>query len=156
MFGLTPLPLYLVIFLAFSNLATVVLWRVADARADRAQAETIVVAAKHDAFVAQTRADGERAARRTAEIIANSVTVTEDIKHDYQAALTRLRADYQRLRQRPADGAAGGGVPAVPGATGGTDAIPADAVPLAAACAETTLNLVALQRWAQQQKELAP
>lgn len=153
MFGMTPAVLWIVAALALGNAIFAGLWQWTATERDAEREKVVACAARHDAFVAQTRAEGERAERRTAEIIANSVAITEEIKHDYQATLARLRADYQRLRQQPGRDSAGGSVPAVPDATGGAYEIPADAVPLAAACAETTLTLITLQRWVQQQKE---
>lgn len=138
--------LWLIVGLLFTNGVAGVMWWVNSAKAEHHKAVATTCAQKHAAFVEQTRDLGKQAERRTAEIIARNNQTTEKASHDYQANLDRLRADYQRLRQQYVR-AGGGAVPAVSVSTRSLDDLPADALPLAAACAETTLTLVALQDW---------
>ena len=158
MFGLTPVTLYLIIGLVFTNLATVVAWRVTEARLESATAETVACAAQHEAFVAQVRTEGEKARIKTADIIAKNTTIIEDIKHEYQTAVARVRSDYAgRLRQQANRGSGGGLLPAVPGSASGSDAASQDPIPaperIAADCAETTVTANFLQAFIEQQSE---
>ena len=154
MFGLTPFPIYAIVFLLFTNILTVFAWQMRAHEADYQQQRAETCAAQHQAFVEQVSAEGERMVRRAAEITAKNETVTQEIKRDYQTALDRVRADYKRLRQQYAVASAGGGqMPAIPEAARRIDEIPADCLPLAEQSAETTLMLTSLQYWIQQQHE---
>lgn len=153
MFGMTPLSLYAIAFLLFTNLFMGVCWFFADAAAERQERRAMVAEEKLKLFAEQVRIEGERQARRTAEIIAKGKQITEDMSHEYAKNLDRLRADYQRLRKQYADSAGSGAMPAVPEAARSVDAIPADALPLAAECAETTLMLESLQGWVKEQEQ---
>ena len=152
MFGLNPIALYAIAFLVFTNLFTFAGWRLADHEADKQERRAIVSEEKLNLFAEQVRIEGERQARRTAEIIANGKQITEDMSHEYAKNLDRLRADYQRLRKQYAD-SSGGGVSKVPDSAKSIDAIPADCLPIAADAAETTLMLVTLQEWVSSQAE---
>lgn len=156
MFGLNPITLWLIVGLVFTNLATVVAWRVTDARLESATAETVACAARHEAFVAQVQVEGQKAKQRTDEIIAKNNTIIEDIKHEYSTAIDRVRNDYAGRLRRQAIGSPGSGVlPAVPGSTPGPDAAYADPIPaperITADCAETTVTANFLQAFIEQQ-----
>lgn len=153
MFGLNPLSLYAIAFLVFTNLFTFAGWRLADHEADKQERRAIVSEEKLNLFAEQVRIEGERQARRTAEIIAKGKQITEDMSHEYAKNLDRLRADYQRLRKQYAASAGSGAMPAVPETARSVDAIPADALPLAAECAETTLMFETLQGWVKEQEQ---
>ena len=154
MFGMNPVVLYAFAFLVFTNLATATGWWVASNTAEQQQRRAIVAEEKLVIFAEQVRAQGEKAERRTAELIATAKTISMQKDADYAKNLDRLRADYQRLRQQYASQrAAGGGVSALPEAPRSVDAIPADALPLAAECAETTLTLESLQSWVKEQEQ---
>lgn len=158
MFGLTPVTLWLIIGLVFTNLATVVAWRVTDARLESATAETVACAARHEAFVAQVQVEGQKAKQRTAEIIAKNNTIIEDIKHEYSTAIDRVRNDYAgRLRRQAARSSGSGVLPAVPSSTPGPDAADPDPIPaperIASDCAETTVTANFLQAFIEQQSE---
>lgn len=151
MFGMNPVALYAIAFLVFTNLFAFAGWWLADHDAEKQVHRAIVAEEKLRVFAEQVRAEGEKQAVRTAEIIANGKKITEDMSNEYAKNLDRLRSDYQRLRQQYANGSGSGRVPAVPEATRSIDAIPADALPLAAECAETTLMLESLQGWVKEQ-----
>lgn len=153
MFGMSQISLYAIAFLVFTNLFTFAGWRLAEHEADKQEARAVVAEEKLNVFAEQVRIDGEKQVRRTAEIIAKGRQVTEEMSHEYAKNLDRLRADYQRLRKQYASGAGGGAVSAVPEAARSVDAIPADALPLAAECAETTLMLESLQGWVKAQEQ---
>lgn len=151
MFGLNPVVLYAIAFLVFTNLFTLAGWRLAEHEADKQERRAVVAEEKLNLFAEQVRIEGEKQVRRTAEIIAKGRQITEDMSHEYAKNLDRLRADYQRLRKQYASGAGGGAVPAIPEAPRSVDEVPADALPLAAECAETTLMLESLQGWVGEQ-----
>ena len=153
MFGMNPVVLYAFAFLVFTNLATATGWWVASNTADQQQRRAIVAEEKLVIFAEQVRAQGEKAERRTAELIATAKTISMQKDADYAKNLDRLRADYQRMRQQYAKRAGSSGVPAIPEAPRSVDAIPADALPLAAECAETTLTLESLQSWVKEQEQ---
>ena len=148
MFGLNPIALYAIAFLVFTNLFTFAGWRMANHEADKQERRAIVAEEKMHLFSEQVRIEGEKQVRRTAEIIANGKKITEDMSHEYAKNLDRLRADYQRLRKQYAASSGSGAVSATEQPARSVDAIPADALPLAAECAETTLMLESLQAWA--------
>ena len=150
MFGLNPIPLYAIIFLVFSNLLTGAGWWVASMRADHEQQRAEIAEQKLVIFAEQVRAEGAKAERRTAELIATAKNISVAKDAEYAKNLDRLRADYQRLRKQYAS-AGGGSVPALPEAPRSIDAITADCLPLAADAAETTLMLVTLQEWIAEQ-----
>ena len=140
MFGMNPIPLYAIVFLVFTNVFAGTGWWVASMKADYQQKRAEIAEHKLVVFAEQVRAEGAKAERRTAEAIANGKKITEDLNHEYAKSLDRLRADYQRLRKQYTS-AGSGAVPTVPEAPRSVDEIPANALPLAAECAETTLTL---------------
>jgi len=157
-FGLSPAILYLIVGLVFTNVVTLAGWSMSRARLDKARAETVACAARHEAFVAQVKAEGDKAARRTAEIIAKNTIIIEDIKNGYSAAIARVRSEYsERLRIKAAGGSGGGAMPGVSGPVTGADAADANAIPtperLAKDCAETTVTANFLQAFIENQSE---
>ncbi len=94
-------------------------------------------------FKAQVVAAGEIQRAKNAQIKAQQDQTTKDIGDAYSANIVALRAYYGRLLHRPRSG----GMPAVPEAPISIDAVPADALPLAGQCAETTQQLIDLQGW---------
>lgn len=153
MFGMNPLSLYAIAFLLFTNLLTGTCWWVASMRADHEQARADNATAKLNLFTEQVRELGKEQERKTAELIATAKTISMQKDADYAKSLDRLRADYQRMRQQYAKRAGSSGVPAIPEAPRSVDAIPIDALPLAAECAETTLTLESLQSWVKEQEQ---
>lgn len=125
------LSLYLILGLVCSNLLTGVLWR----------------SAAHDltelhlrAQVAQEQADAK---------VTRQKQITEETAHGWKAALDVTRADWsERLRRARA-----AQMPGLSQTPARLDDLPADAVPLAAECAATTLMLVQLQGWILKQEE---
>lgn len=153
MFGMNPLTLYAIVFLVFTNVLTGAGWWVASMKADHQKQRAEIAEQKLQVFADQVRAEGVKAERKTAELIATAknISVTKDA--EYAKSLDRLRADYQRLRKQYAD-TRGSKLPAVPGSAQGIDAITADCLPLAADAAETTLTLVTLQEWITEQQQI--
>ena len=157
MFGMNPIPLYAIVFLVFTNLFAGAGWWVASMRADHEQQRAEIAEHKLVVFAEQVRAEGVKAERKTAELIATAknISVTKDA--EYAKSLDRLRADYQRLRKQYTS-AGSGAVPStdqpaeVANGTSQND-LP-DSSRLAAECAEETLKLVFLQEWELQQGEV--
>lgn len=153
MFGMNPVSLYAIAILLFTNLLTGTCWWVASMRADHEQARADTAEVKLNLFTDQVRELGKAQERKTAELIATAKTISMQKDADYAKSLDSLRADYQRLRQQYAKRSGSGSVPAVPETARSVDAIPADALPLAAECAETTLTLESLQSWVKEQEQ---
>jgi hypothetical protein len=144
---LTGPALYLIVALLCTNGIAGVMWFVKNAEAKRTQAELATSQAQYTAFADQVRAQGEIAIEKAKATVAEQKRITERVADDYETRLAALRADYERLHRLARARPAGSGVPALPDAAARADAIPADALPLAAQCAETTLTLVSLQEW---------
>ena len=168
MFGLTPIPMYAVyaiIFLALSNIGTFLAWQSADSRADKYKAEVVVCAAQHEAFVAQTKAQGRIAAEKTKQENLKNEHISESTVSGWAAALGVVRADRDHLGKRVRDAearrsAGGSGVSAPtqdrPGNTeAGSDAVPSPAT-VAADCAETTITLNYLQSYVERLEGASP
>lgn len=151
MFGMNPVTLYAIAFLIFTNLAAGVGWWTASMRADHEQQRAVVAEQKLNLFAEQVRVQGEKAERRTAELIANAKTISMKKDADYAKNLDRLRADYQRMRKQYAAGSGGGAVPSISEGPRSVAEIPTDCLPLAEQSAETTLMLVTLQEWVTEQ-----
>ena len=158
MFGLNPIPLYVIAGLVFTNLLTAFAWQW-QRHSTQAEKERVVICqTKFDSFKQQVETLGKQQERKTAEVIAASNLAVSETRKSYETSLARLRADYQRVRNKYAKlGASTSPVPAPDISARGADAAPADAVPdpvrLASECAETTLNLIWLQEHERQQRE---
>ena len=150
MFGMNPIPLYAIAFLIFGNLLTGAGWWVASMRADHEQKRAEIAEQKLQVFADQVRAEGAKAERKTAELIATAKNISVAKDAEYAKNLDRLRTDYQRLRKQYAS-AGSSAVSKVPDSAKSIDAIPADCLPLAADAAETTLTLITLQEWVTEQ-----
>lgn len=125
-----PATWYAILALVLSNLVTAYLWR-ADAH------ELQIIAVRSEA-----------AAREAERTIREQKQITEDTTNAWKSALDVTRDDWaRRLRNANVQP-----MPAVSGPPGGLDGLPADAVALAAQCAETTLMLHKLQDWARRQQ----
>lgn len=151
MFGLNPIPLYAIIFLIFSNLLTGAGWWVASMRADHEQKRAEIAEQKLKLFADQVRAEGAKAERKTADLIAAAKTISMKKDAEYAKSLDRLRADYQRMRKQYA-GSGSGAMPAIPEGPRSLEEVSPDALPLAEQCAETTLMLESLQEWVTEQE----
>lgn len=125
------LSLYLLLGLVCTNLLTGMLWR---------SAANDLTELHLRAQVAQEQADAK---------VLRQKQITEETAHGWKAALDVTRADWsERLRNARARQ-----VPGLSQTPARIDDLAADALPLAAECAETTVMLVKLQGWAQQQWE---
>ena len=104
------------------------------------------VQVKFDAYKAEVRAAAEEQAKEAAKIDAKNVKLFKDAQNAYNTSLANLRS-YYSLRY----GKSGGTLSQVPGTTAGVDGYTIDRLPdtavLAGQCAETTLNLLALQNF---------
>lgn len=129
---LQPFTLYVCAALLVTNLVTGALWR----------------SAAHTVDLMELRA--EVAEEKTKQVIKDQKQITEDTTNGWKAALDTTRTDFaRRLRNANIQP-----MPGISGPAGGVDGLPADALALAAQCAETTLNYENLQRWVQRQREL--
>ena len=154
MFGLTPVTLYIIAGLVFTNLLTAFAWQW-QRHSTQAEKERVVICqTKFDSFKQQVEVLGKQQEKKVAEVIAASNLAVEETRKKYEANLDRLRADYQRMRQQYAS-ARTSPVPAPDISTRGIDAATenavSDPVRLATECAETTLNLIWLQEHERQQ-----
>ena len=123
------------------------------------------VAAKWDAEKAALSQVVAKQAEHVAAVTVQQSAINQEISNEFQQAKSAIAADRQhllarvpqRVRVDAADSA--GQVPAVPVAAAGADAATADPVPsaacetLAADAAQTTLMVVAFQRWYREQRD---
>ena len=123
------------------------------------------VTAKWDAATVATAEAVAKLAEHVATVTVQQSTINQEISNQFQKAKAAIYADRQhllarvpqRVRVDAADSA--GQVPAVPVAAAGADAATADPVPsaacetLAADAAQTTLMVVAFQRWYREQRD---
>ena len=103
------------------------------------------VQVKFNAFKAEVRAAAEAQAKETAKVDTKNQKLFKDAQNAYNTSLANLRA-YYKLRNNGISP-----MPQVPGTTTGADVYSPDNLPptgiLAGQCAETTLNLIALQNF---------
>ena len=123
------------------------------------------VAAKWDAEKAAMSQVVAKQAEHVAAVTVQQSTINQEISNEFQQAKSAIAADRQhllaRVPQRVRIEATDhpGAVPAVPGIAARTDAATADPVPaaicekLAADAAQTTLMVVAFQRWYREQRD---
>ena len=106
--------------------------------------------AEHQLFVNQVEKLGLEAKEKVNKEIERQKKVTNDVSTDYEKRLNYLRDTYARLRDQRSGG---GSMPPIPNAPRSVDEIPANGLPLAAQCAETTQQLVSLQEWVKAQSQ---
>ena len=123
------------------------------------------ITAKWDAEKVATAEAVARQAEHVAAVTVQQSTINQEISNEFQKAKSAIAADRQhllaRVPQRVRIEATDhpGAVPAVPGIAARTDAATADPVPaaicekLAADAAQTTLMVVAFQRWFREQRD---
>lgn len=161
MFGLTPITLYAIIALLFSNAAFVVLWQFADLRADKQEALVQKCAADHKAFVDQVESSGRIAQAQAKQKEAEHERIVEDTAKGWAAAIGVVRADAaKRVRDAARRSAGSGSVSQVsqdrPGlALPDPEPIPAPER-VAADCAETTVTANFLQAYIERLERLSP
>lgn len=97
-------------------------------------------------FRAEVAAEGEKARAHAAQIERQHDQITEEVSNAYARNIDALRAFYGRLQSRPGSS----GMSGIPAAPARIDEIPADALPIAGQCAETTQQLIDLQEWLKQ------
>lgn len=104
--------------------------------------------AANDLHIIELRS--EIAEQEASRIIAEQKQITEDTTNAWKAALDTSRADWaKRLRNAHVQP-----MPGISGPTGGVDGLPTNSLALAAQCAETTDQLIALQGWVKRQEKV--
>lgn len=152
MFGLSPLPLYAIIFLIFSNACTFLFWQFADAKADKQEAIALKCAAEHKASIAQIDAMGRIAKEQARAKEAEYAKIADETAKGWATAIGVVRADAaQRVRDAARRSAGGGGLSAPAQDTSGHAQASTDPIPsperVAADCAETTVTANFLQSY---------
>jgi hypothetical protein len=99
-------------------------------------------------FKSEVERLGKEAQEKVNKEIERQKKVTKDVSSDYEKRLNYLRDTYTRLRDSRS-----GSMPSIPNAPRSIDEIPANGLPLAAQCAETTQQLVSLQEWVKAQSQ---
>ena len=160
MFGLTPIPMYAIVFLIFSNVCTFLFWQFADSKADRQEAIALKCAAEHKASIAQIDAMGRLAKEHAAQTEKEHAENSTKTSNAWAAALGVVRADAATKRRRDAASrsAGGGSLPeAGPNRPGNAEAN-ADAIPaperIAQDCAETTVTANFLQTYIERLEKI--
>ena len=127
------------------------LWRGAEAEADREQAAHQTTIANYRQAQAEATAKHERRAR---EIETRATEETENVTSQYQADLDALRARYRGLLNDTASGsqASGSDLPRVPDAAVDPDDAANLRLPERLIAAEYALQLEALQEWVRRQQ----
>jgi hypothetical protein len=147
---LTGPALWLIVMLLCTNGIAGVMWYVKDADAERYKEAVTACAAKHEAFVAQTKATGQIAAEKVKAKESEDARIAEQTAQGWAAALDVVRRDADRRLRQYANGSAG----SRPVSKASADSVRIDdpaqsALPPAerilADCAEDTLKLVWLQ-----------
>lgn len=128
--SINPIPLYLILGLVITNLLTLLAWQSSAHKLD------------------VMRLEAKAAEEKTKRIELQHEQITKDTVDGWKAALDYTRADWAR-RLRNASGAQMPGLSHTPART---DELPADALPLASQCVETTLQLIHLQGWVDRQR----
>jgi hypothetical protein len=152
---LTGPSLYLIVFLLCTNGIAGVMWYVKGTEATIYKERATACAAKHDAFVEQTRAAGKLAAEKAKAKETENRRIHDETAKGWASALDVVRRDADKRMRQYASGSPR--VSPVPGAAVDTVRI-ADAAqePLPPAarviadCAEDTLKLVWLQHHVKQ------
>ena len=123
------------------------------------------ITAKWDAEKVATGEAVAKQAEHVAAVAVQQSNINQEISNDFQKAKSAIVADRQHLlarvpvRVRVDAPDHPGPVPAVPSVAAGADAATADPVPaaicetLAADAAQTTLMVVAFQRWYREQRD---
>lgn len=101
-------------------------------------------------FKSEVERLGKEAQEKVNKEIERQKKVTNDVSTDYETRLNYLRDTYDRLRDQRSSG---NGLSTIPNAPRSLDEIPANGLPLAAQCAETTQQLVSLQEWVNAQSQ---
>jgi len=99
-------------------------------------------------FKSEVERLGKEAQEKVNKEIERQKKVTKDVSTDYETRLNLLRDTYARLRDQRSGS---GSMSSIPNAPRSVDEIPANGLPLAAQCAETTQQLVSLQEWVKAQ-----
>lgn len=153
---MTP-TLWAIFILLISNVATGLGWYLSTQEVAREEARVVSCHDERRFFELRVRTAGELAAKAVLVERQKAEQITREVAHGYQTRLDALRANYDSLRKRAAANRANsGGVQSFPVAPADVTEVPADALPLAEQCAETTLMLVELQDWTKQQQEANP
>lgn len=127
---LFPPYMYVVAALLVTNALSLALWR----------------SAEHE--VAMIELASQVAEQDAKRVIAEQKQITEDTANAWKAALDVTRDSWaKRLRNANVQP-----MPGISGPAGGVDGLPANALALAAQCAETTEQLIALQGWVAKQR----
>lgn len=161
MFGLTPIPLYIIIASLFCNVVLTAFWQFADSKADKQEAIALKCAAEHKASIAQIDAMGRIAKEQARAKEAEYAKIADETAKGWATAIGVVRADAaQRVRDAARRSAGGGGLSAPAQDTSGhaqasTDPIPAPER-VAADCAETTVTANYLQSYIERIERESP
>jgi len=107
---------------------------------------------KHLLFVAEVEALGkaQEAANKSAVEIA--AVITEGVKDEYETRIAALRRQYANAGRVCDTRSSSGQMPPISKPSNGADGTPSDPE-FIGKCAETTAQLVALQKWVRKQSE---
>ena len=155
MFGLNPIPFYIIIGLICTNLFAGGMWWLNSVESEAYQTKLKTCQGQHLVFVNKTKAEGEIAAAHTKQKEKEDAKIAKDTVDGWAAALAVVRSDAvtQRMRDAARRSAGSSAVPKVSGDRPG-DAVPeSDSIPpparVAQDCAETTITLNYLQSYVE-------
>jgi hypothetical protein len=132
---------YIVLGLTVALLINLAMLKIQSSRLEACKSEFQV-------FKSEVERLGKEAQEKVNKEIERQKKVTKDVSSDYEKRLDYLRDTYNRLRDSRS-----GSMSSIPNAPRSIDEIPADSIPLAGICAETTQQLVSLQEWVKAQSQ---
>lgn len=158
MFGLNPIPFYIIIGLICTNLFAGGMWWLNSVESEAYQTKLETCQGKHLAFVNKTKAEGEIAAEKAKSIEETSRRTANETAKGVSSARAVVRAKFKRVRSASGKSAGGSGLSAPPASAGGVDGNAEGDLPpterIIADCAQDVLTLVWLQHHERQQQEI--
>ncbi len=157
---LSSIPFYVIVFLVATNVASLIGWEMSSSKAEANEQKVVACQAKHDAFVAQTRAQGDLAKEKAKAKEKQDAAIADETARGRANAIPVVRAYVaKRLRDSASRSAGSRALPEAGQAAGRTPRSSEDALPpterIVADCAETTLTLVWLQHWITETQDAA-
>ena len=154
-----PPSLIVICFLLVTNIVAFGGWKLTAGNLNQAKQDVATCRANHEAFIAQTKAQGELAAQRAKTVEQNHRRIADETATGWAKALDVVRADAaRRVRFAAAASSAGRAMPGISPPAAGVDAAAEGALPPAeriiADCQEDTLKLMWLQHWVNETREI--
>ena len=147
-------------FLIATNIVAFGGWKLTVGHLSQAKQDVATCRTNHEAFIAQTKTQGELAEQRAKTVEQNNRRIADETATGWAKALDVVRADAaRRVRFVAAASSAGREMPGIRQPAASPDAAAEGALPPAeriiADCQEDTLKLTWLQHWISETRETA-